>query len=222
MKHCPHCNIYIRNPREYCPLCQSRLTDGETGEILTDDFPELPSPYTKYRFLFQLLLFFSVIAAVSSLIVNYYHQESGWWSLIVTAAVGYFWIAVIYLLRTRSSLGGIARATILLSLLLLLIDCLYGFSKWSTNYAIPALFLASIVAVVVLSVIRGQGFADFALYILITGGFALLPILFLLTDLATISWPSLVCTLCGLFSLVGIFIFADKGTLDELNRRFHL
>ena len=222
MRYCENCHIHIENPRESCPLCQNQLSSAASSEKLTEAFPAMESSFIKYKLLFQFLAFFSLIAGVGSLIVNLFFRNTGWWSSIILAAIAYFWIAVVNLIRTKNSLGSIARSAIILSVLLFLLDFLYGFSRWSVNYAIPALLVSGIIAVVTISIARGQDFADFVLYVLITSVSALLCFILLLTGVSTILWPSLVCSLCGFLSLIGIFIFADRNTIDEFKRRFHL
>lgn len=221
MKYCGKCHVYIENPRSMCPLCQNQLSTQDSEAELQESFPLVKTTYQKYRFLLRLLLFISVAGSISGLAINSFFTQGGWWSLILIAAFIYFWVAVLNLIQTRNSLGGIARSTFFLSFVLILIDYLYSFMRWSINYAIPALFLASILAVIVLSVIRGKSLADFALYMLIVSAFALIPFLFILARLATVTWPSFICSFSGVLSLLGVFIIADKETLDEIKRRFH-
>ena len=222
MKYCGRCHVHIENPREFCPLCQNSLTDETPEIVLSEDFPNVKSAFQKHRFLLRLLAFLSLIGVAAAIIVNLCVRQTGLWSLIVIAATLYFWITVLNLLRTRNSLGGIARSALLISALFFLIDYLYGFSRWSVNYVIPAVLLAAIISVITLSVIRGRSFADFVLYVLITSFSALLTFFFFLTGLATVIWPSTICSICGFLSLIGIFIFADRDILDEIRRRFHV
>lgn len=220
MKHCNHCHIDIENPRVYCPLCQNPLSKGDGSE--KESFPIVPVSYQKHAFLIRLLFFFSLIAIITTSLINYFHRSGGWWSVIVVASIAYFWIIVVNLLRTRNRLASISRSVVIICSLLFLIDYAYGFSRWSINYAIPATLFAAIASVVIVSIIRGLRFADFLIYLILTAIFALVPIIFLLTGLATVRWPSISCTVAGIMAFLAVAIFADQEVRSELRRRFHL
>lgn len=220
MKHCPHCHVDVKNPRATCPLCHNPLQGGDGTESW--DFPYIPLASKKYAFLIRILLFATIAGLVICFAVNYFHRSGGLWSLIVLAASAFFWVSVAGVLNSQNSLMSLSRGVLVLCLLLFVIDILYGFHRWSINYAIPAVFLSTIAAVIAIAMLRRLRFSDFVIYIVITGLLLLIPLLFLLTGLATVSWPSLVCIIAGLLSLVGIFIFADSEIRDELRRRFHL
>ena len=222
MKFCDKCRIYIENPREQCPLCQNVLITSDDTSPLIDHYPRIPLFHRDHRFLFNILLFISILSSSISLIVNFFFQKQGWWSVIVTASFLYFWIAVLNQLRTRNSLIGISNSVIILSGLAICIDFMYGFTRWSFNYVIPALFLAALSAVLIISFLRKLRFTDFIIYLVITAFLALLPVVFMLTGLSTLFLPSFICILGGIFSFIAVFIFANSDVLDELKRRFHL
>ena len=221
MNFCEKCKLYIENPRTVCPLCQNILIKEEET-LLKEHYPWLPPFNREHRLLFRILVLFSIICCSVSLIVNFFFHEKGWWAAIVCAAVLYFWATVLNRLRTRNSLMDISNSVIVSSALLILIDFIYGFTKWSFNYALPALFLAAIASVFITSLLRGLRFSDFVIYIMITTALALLPAVFLITGITNVFLLSFICILCGVFSFVIAFVFAGQDILDELKRRFHL
>lgn len=220
MKHCSHCHIDIQNPRDYCPLCQNLLSKGDGTEKET--FPIIPTRLQEHVFLLRVLLFISISAILITTFINFLYHGRGWWSVIVIASVVYFWLVIFNLLRTRNRLASISKSVVIISLFLFLIDYVYDFHRWSVNYAIPALLAAAVASVFIISIIRGLRFTDFLIYLILTGVFALLPLIFLLTGLVTVKWPSMACMLFGIVAFLSVIIFADQEVRSELKRRFHL
>jgi len=220
MKICHNCHVNIEDPRETCPLCQNPLSGSDAAAHWT--FPFVPLNTKKHALLIRLLTFINLAGILISFVVNFFHQSGGWWSLIVLAGSAYFWVSVATILYNKNNLMNITTSVLILSLLLFIIDFSYGTRRWSTNYAIPSLMLAAIAAVVMISLIRGLRFSDFVIYIIITGLFAFIPLIFLLTGLARVAWPSISCVIAGILSLIAVFVFADQEIRDELRRRFHL
>ena len=222
MIFCEKCNLYIENPRTICPLCQNPLNKSEASSDAQEHYPLIPPFKREHRLLFRFLVFVSILSCSVSLIVNFFFHNRGWWAAIVCASFLYFWASVINRLRTRNSLIDISHSVVVLSTLLIAIDLIYEFTRWSLNYALPALFLAAIASVFIISLLRGLRFSDFVIYIMITTGLALLPTIFLITGITTVFLPSFICILSGIFSFISAFVFAGQDTLDELKRRFHL
>ena len=221
MKFCEKCNLYIENPRNICPLCQNTLTITDDSQLI-EYYPWIPPFNREHRFLFRILVLISILACSISLIINFFHHDQGWWAAIVCASFLYFWATVLNRLRTRNSLMDISTSVVVSSALLIFLDIVYNFTRWSFNYALPALFLAAIASVFITSLLRGLRFADFVIYIMITIALALLPVIFLITGITTVFLPSFICILCGIFSFITAFVFAGQDVLDELKRRFHL
>lgn len=221
MKHCPHCHVDVQNPLASCPLCQNPLQSGEGEERW--DFPEIPLIVQKHAKLLRLLIFISIAGVLISGVANFFFHEAGWWFLIVLAGVGYFWIAVSSIIKHQNSLIRVTHSVIVIGIILFVIDVLYSSgANPCITYGIPALLFSAIASIVTISLIRGLPFSEFVLYIIVTGLFALIPLVFLLTGLATVAWPSIVCILAGVLALISVFVFADRNVKDELKGRFHL
>lgn len=220
MKYCKHCKANINTPDTVCPLCQAELETQENNEY--EIFPNIPIAYQKHKLFLRILLFISICIVSTTILINFFFQQSGWWSLIIAGSVAFAWFLIFNILTTRNSLAIIARDVLIVAALLVLIDGLYGFSRWSFNYAIPILFLTSILTIVIISIVQGLYFADFTIYFLSSAFLALLPLIFILTGLVTVLWPSIVCISVGFLSIIALFIFANRSVKDELKRRFHL
>ena len=222
MNICPQCHVTIRTPADNCPLCQGELCADPTGLPPRAEYPNIPLESQKHSMVINILLASTIFVAVVCLIVNYFFPAGGQWSLIVVGSLLFSWVLVRNTIQRQNSLMYLSRVIIPAALLLLLIDGLYGFHRWSTNYVIPALCFSAIMAVFVIAIIRGLRSADFVIYILITSVMALIPIVFMLTDLATVNWPSLVCVIFGALSILLVLAFSTQEMREELRRRFHM
>lgn len=220
MKYCKHCQISIDTSNTLCPLCQSELVtqNGKDRQI----FPDIPVSYQKYKLFLRLLIFISICVVGITILVNFFFQQSGWWSLIIAGSIAFAWFLIFNILTTRNSLAIIARDVLIVAALLILIDALYGFHRWSFDYAIPILFFTSILTIVIISIVQGLSFADFTIYFLSSAFLAFIPLIFILTGLVTVLWPSIACITTGFLSIIALFIFANHSVKDELKRRFHL
>ncbi|MDL2287753.1 DUF6320 domain-containing protein [Oscillospiraceae bacterium OttesenSCG-928-F05] len=220
MKYCSACNVSVANPRERCPLCQAPLGGGGDER---ETFPITPSLYERYSLFFRVLIFLSVTACVTVLAVNVILSTEYLWFLFVWSGIGYMWLTIIAMVRRRSSLSKkILFQVMQLSVLLFIIDLLTGFIGWSLDYAIPSICVSALLAINVIALVSKLRLNDYVIYVVANAALGLCPLIFVLTGVADVLWPSITCVLTSGLSLVAIFVFSDKKTRQELFKRFHL
>jgi len=223
MKYCEKCKVKISDPRERCPLCQSELTKlGDGNEERT--FPYIPTVYKRNSGFLRILLFLSIICGLVCLLINYKFPIGIWWSLIVILGLLYMWSNILTGIRSnRYGIGKrILQQMVSLGLVLIGIDLLTGFYRWSFNYVLPILFISALLAITISSKLMGIRLQFFAIYLLIDGLFGIIPLIFIFTGLCTVWEPSALCVIISVLSFVSVFIFADENTRGELKRRFHV
>ena len=113
------------------------------------------------------------------------------------------------------------QAIIILPLLLIL-DYLTGFHRWSVNFAIPSLLTASILAILVIAFVSKYNEHRCLVYILVNAIFAAVPVILLALGVVTIHWPSFGCIGVTVLSVAAMVLFARVNTIHELKRRLHL
>lgn len=220
MKYCKECKVKVQDPRENCPLCHTSLDAGDGTEQYS--FPDIPTVYHQHPILTWILIALSVICVLVSFIINIFYHKSGWWSVIVVSAIIYFWILLLNLIHRRNQLASMWRSVLPVCIILLLVDIVYGWHRWSVNYAIPFVLLVCICCILVVSIMRSLYFRDFLVYFILVGAFSIIPLVLMLTNITTVYLPSIVCSVTGLGTFLLGWLFADAEMKDEFKRRFHL
>ena len=155
---CKACNVEIITPAAVCPLCGGPL-DG-TGEKLTPAYPEFVEKRKHYYILRRILLFFSIAAALVSLTANLLFTPHIWWFVFVFTGLLYVWAAIPHIFRKGGNLGGKVLVQVACaSLLLVLLDWETGWRGWSVSFALPIVFSAGILGVMVVIVANRTNWA---------------------------------------------------------------
>jgi len=221
MLRCEICGVTVKNPRQFCPLCQCELIGDPGGERET--FPELPTIYSQYRLFFRILIFLSIVGGGSALIINLLYMQSGFWSIIVLASIFYIWVTLITAVRRRSRISKkILYQVIVLSILLYAIDRGNGYRGWAINYVIPAVHVSALVSMAVIAIVQRPLFKEYLFHLMVTAFLGLAPLIIVLAGWADVLWPSLSCTVASIVALIAIVVFGTHEAKVELERRFHV
>lgn len=223
MKKCTKCNLEVNSVRKTCPLCLSVLeTDGKDYE------KKYPSPKFhphKRSFILRLLAFLSVLAIFTTIVINVmtYREGHTLWSVIVIFNIGYFWLLIKSTFKKEGNVPvRLVIQTIAISLLLSVIDYFTGNFRWSVNYAIPFVIMASLLSILSLSIGSRYRYITYFLHIITAVLLGFIPIILWLMGLATVLWPSLASAVLSFTTLLGMIIFGDKETTEEIKKRFHI
>lgn len=101
-------------------------------------------------------------------------------------------------------------------------DRFTGGYGWAINYVIPFMCAGAIITLIVLSITNTLNFEDILYYEFLYAIFGILPIVFMVTNLVTVAYPSVISIALSVISLVGMFVFRGKKILHELGYRFHV
>lgn len=229
MKRCQRCSVFIPACRERCPLCQGSLSPLEPGQsspgpgLDQEVFPQLPTLYRKHNLFFRILIFLSILGGTVAVVLNILLFRQGLWSLFVLAGIGCGWFAILVGTRRRSSFSKwLLYDVVALSLILLFVDWLTGWNLWAVDYAIPGLCVMGMAVITTIALVMYRRIQDYIIYLVVNAGFGLVPLVFILTGLADVIWPSVLCIALNLLLLSGLVLFAGKDTRTELKKRLHL
>ena len=149
MNRCQKCNVVILDDTDRCPLCQHVLeTDGTKGE---NRYPDAIEVTRRFRFLENLVLFLSIVVETILVIINYTVDKDVAWSLIAGNILLYLNVVLRMAVLGKSGYMAKTVSLILLAVVLLLgIDYLTGYNRWSLDYVFPGGILAIDVTLLVL------------------------------------------------------------------------
>ncbi len=222
MKYCQKCKVFVAGEREFCPLCQQKMT-VEEGLSVQEVFPEVPLLYKKHSLFFRILIFASIFAAVLSVFLNLVISTEIWWSVFVVAGLVCTWISVAVAINKRRNIPkNVVYQVVVLSLLCIWWDYFTGWRGWSINFVLPILCLAAMFTLAIISRVLSIQLEDYLIHLIVSMIFGIIPLIFLLNGAVTITLPSLICVAGSLLSIIGLVVFAGDRMYTELKRRLHL
>ena len=158
MNRCQKCNVMILDDTDRCPLCQHVLQSD--GEKMENCYPNAIAVTKRFRFWENLFLFLSIVTESLLVWINDAVNPQVAWSLVVGIILIYanlvFRMAVVgkngYMFKTLS-------LVILAIVMLLGVDYLTGYSRWSLDYVLPCavLVLDLVLLILISSVLNALG-----------------------------------------------------------------
>lgn len=224
MRNCPNCHVHVLAPRSHCPLCSSALEVPQEGSEAPDEvFPQILTLYRQFNLFFRLLLFFTVAAGAICIFINLLLPRGGAWSVLVLLGLGYMWLTIVFAARRRMRISKLILYQVFaLSLILGTIDFLYGGLGWSVDYVIPGLCTFSLLGNAVIAMVSKLGLEEVTIYFVTNALMGIVPVIFVLTGLAGVAWPSLTCLLVSFLSVAGLITIGGRDILQEIRKRFHM
>jgi hypothetical protein len=134
----------------------------------------------------------------------------------------FVWATLKNLVFSKAHSGGKILAQFgVTAVYLLVADIYYGFTKWSTNFAIPFLMVLATLLLTIVAMARRSLWSDYLGYLLATFFVSLCPLLLYLFGLASLFWPGIAAMLYSVLTIIGMFILSDRNFKDEMKKRFH-
>lgn len=221
MQRCNKCHVDLIGDYQFCPLCQNSL-EG-TPEENKSELPRIGISSHWIDKVMNWIGFGAVVVCVIALAINYLAAPYTWWSLFVVAGVFSLWVSCYFVIRKRRNVAkGIVWILVIISVLSVLWDVFTGFHHWSVNYVLPILSNCSIIAIYLFARIKKLELADYLIYIILAGFFAVVALVLILTNVVTVIIPSVICVVSGLLLFSGLLFFDRKLLFNEIQRRLHL
>lgn len=220
MKKCYKCNVSVNSSKPICPLCGGHIEGDSMNESV---FPIIPNMYIKHKLIVRLLLFLSVFGCILCTIINYFISKKIGWSLFVIAGIISFWITFIIGIKRNNNFMKLLFAEVMLVLIASIVwDYFTGWHFWSVTYVLPFLCMAYIATLFILRLFLKNIFKDYIIYIYINSLIGLVPLYFVLRDKLTVEWPSILCIVFSIVTILALAIFNHRQMKNELERRLHI
>lgn len=224
MKYCNYCKLHVNGEREHCPLCKNRLTEpvkalDDRGEI----FPYIQTYYERYGMFYRIMLFLSVVVMVISIMLNILLKVGVMWSLAVAAGIGCLWISILIAMFKRKNISkNLLWQMVFISVGAVAWDYFTGWRAWSVTYVLPIMYMAVMLALVLVNRALKVNIADYMIYTVLGGLSGIVPVLFILTEKVRSVLPSVLCVASSVIFLAAILIFQGERMKAEMKRRLHL
>lgn len=179
----------------------------------------------KWQTLRRILLFSALVAALVLTVVNALtlEQDNNWWVLGILPILGYALITTNHTIFSSSHIAlKVMVQVFALSGLLALTDVMYGWLRWSVNYAIPLMIMAATLFIFVMFVVSKVDQSNFFGYFFGLALIGLAPLALYLFGVATVLWPSLSASLLALCALLWVLFFLYKHLKVFVSSRLHI
>ena len=222
MKYCNKCKVNVAGSREKCPLCQSELAVlDENGNI--EKFPKIKKKRSILDGVWRIFLMASIFAIFVCFIINYEFPQHGFWCRFVAAGVLTSWILLFVLMKKfKNILKCLFYETIVIGCFVVFWDYYTGMHGWSFDFALPILFMLTIIIMGILAKILKIGPEEHIVYLLSLAVFGIIPGFLWLNGIVNVELPSLICIGMSFTLIFTIILFEGKKMLEEFSRRLHI
>lgn len=177
----------------------------------------------KSRQITTLLLILSICLSIMLLIINYECSRRLNWSIVSIVGIIYTWISIIYALDKNVNLAAYTFLQMIeLSILLVVIDVVFGFYKWSFNIGIPIVIMVSNFTMMIITLIRYKKYVKYAVYEILILLFSIVYNIIISTLVESSLVLNLITLWASLTNLSFILALNAKSLKIELQKKFHI
>ena len=221
MNKCKKCNVVILDDTDRCPLCKHVLeSDGIPGE---SRYPDAIATARKFRFVENLVLFISIVAECLLIAINFQVDREVAWSLVIGIILLYGNVVLRMAILGKSGYLAKTVCLVLLAIVMLLgIDYLTGYRRWSLDYVFPGGIIAIDLALFILILINRRNWQSYIMWQIFMILCSFVPIILYLTGIIYVPYLALAALGTSVFLFLGTLIIGDRRARVELKRRFHI
>ena len=171
----------------------------------------------------RILFFIAVVVSLLAAYVNFEYAKRPLWSVVVIYAVFFIFFTFCRFINERYQVFTKISLTVFWGLIYtVVIDAVFGFTRWSINYVLPgAIFLIDVV-LIILMIVDHRNFQSYMVFEIVMIVVGLIPIILMLTDVVTSDAVCQAAFLSSVILFLGTLILGGRAAWTELQRRFHL
>ncbi|MDD6350935.1 MAG: DUF6320 domain-containing protein [Lachnospiraceae bacterium] len=229
MGYCKTCKVKILDDTDRCPLCGSVLkNDGDETDLngpISRTYPDIFAHKKKLNLTLRIVGFLAIAVSLVSIFLNY-NLNGGlkgfYWSLIVVGSLLYAFSILRLIAIEAGYIRQMLSGTIGGVLLVVWIDVLTGFHRWSINFVLPGSMLLVDLAFIIFMIINRKNWSGYMLYQLLMIVIALIPFILIMTHVVTHPIVSEIAILSAILVFLGTLILGGAAARTEIQRRFFL
>lgn len=170
----------------------------------------------------KILLIISVAIGGIVFLINELTNEFKW-SFIVMLGIVYVWVTVLYSIRKNINIAAhVLIQTIAISVLVVLLDEIIGFRKWSLEIAFPIVVGISNITIFILTIVSRKKYFRYALYQFCIFCISIIPVVLYFGGVTKHFLPMTICSGIALFTFINTIILCGRDLKQELVRLFHI
>ena len=222
MSRCQKCRIEVSDGMGICPLCRCVLEAGDNKEEQLH-YPAIGKRKEKQKHALGIYFLAAVAAFALLKLVNRKTGAGLHWDYIAGAAMLYGYMSLYVSVRSKTgyrfrmlleTFGGIG--------LIIVIDAVLGFQKWSLEYVLPGTLVLLDIAAVILMLVNGRNWQSYISVEILVVLLSLIPLILYQTGIVAKGYPAFGCLAAALLILAGTIVIGRRRAGAELKRRFHV
>ena len=171
----------------------------------------------------KILVAVSFIISIIVLVINELCTKEFKWSFIVIIGILYVWITTLYSIRKNVNIAShVLLQTICISILVVLLDIIIGYKKWSLEIALPIIIGVANVTIFVLTIVNRKRYFKYAIYELLIFSISMIPFLLFLVHVINRWLLMTIFSGIALFTLISTIFLCGKDLKQEIERLFHI
>lgn len=207
--------------RNFFKLLKER---GMESRQVEPEFPETGEPGTLEVKVFRFFSFICLAAAAAFVALDFEFRPKIPWPIFTAGGIASMWLALAIGFVKRYNL--MKNATWQLWLVsggCILWDLLTGWQSWSVSFVLPSVCVVILLSMFTITKVQRHTAKEYMIYFVMVCSFGIvLPMVFLLTGLATIRFPSLICIVISFIVLAALVIFKGREFKEEMYKKFHV
>lgn len=223
-RRCSHCGVEVLDDTEYCPLCRGVLdkSSADTDFVRYNEYPDVITTLHRFSLLKRILFFIAAAVSVITVFLNITYAKKPLWSIIVVYAVFYLFFTFCRFANERYQVFTKIALTVFWGFVyMVVIDAVFGFSRWSINYVFPAAIILIDSVLVILMIVDHRDFQSYMAFEIAMIGFGVLQMILLATNVVTSTAVSEVAFLMSIILFLGTLFIGGRAARTEMTRRFH-
>ena len=179
----------------------------------------------KDNFFKIIMLIISAIIILTCITINLLTSSRYLWCLLVAIGIIYSWLTVMYSIRRNINIASSVMVQLIaISVLVISIDFIIGYTGWAINLAIPIIIMVANITTLVLTIVSIHRYYKYAIYQLIIFALSMIPMVIYVTSKTIIVKPifTIIASIIAVISFIISLILCGKNIVEELNRRLHM
>ena len=224
MSRCRNSGVEVLDDTEYCPLCRGVLDKSAEDKnfVRFNEYPDIYTGLHRFSLVKRILFFIAAVVSVITVFLNITYARKPLWSIIVVYAVFYLFFTFCRFANERHQVFTKIALTVFWGFVyMVVIDAVFGFSRWSINYVLPSAIILIDSVLVILMIVDHRDFQSYMAFEIAMIGVGIVQMILLATEVVTSTAVSEVAFLMSIILFLGTLILGGRAARTEMQRRFH-
>ena len=197
--------------------------EGIAVSIKEPDYPKPEKPVYQEQQFFKWFSFLCIVAVAIGVMANAILTPDLNWSLIMAGGGFSIWLTLaIGIYKRRNLLKNAMWQLLLITVGSIIWDISTGWHGWSVDYVFPGITLLTNIFMIIITRVQRLEVKEYMIYYIMISLVGLIPVLLLLMNVLTVTYPSVIMGGISFLFLITLIIFKRKAFMMELYKKMHI